>query len=144
MIRIFRAIVPPIGIGFITLSRSWLIQLFTVNQPSVLRTPRGAYLTERIPKGSVDMQVIFPRYSTSQGRPEWLRTLAGRSPSPIPPALLPREGRRLVKAVPERAGPRAAPIDIVLVEAGKPAPMLMLPPDEFRYEVADDPAHRIN
>jgi hypothetical protein len=27
----------------------------------------------------------------------------------------------------------AVPADVVLVEAGKPAPVLMLPPGEFRY-----------
>lgn len=82
-------------------------------------------------KGRVDMQVIYPRYAFHDGRPDWLRTLAGRSPRPVPAALLPQQGRRIVKALRVGAPQDAVPADVVLVEAGKP--VLMLPPGEVRY-----------
>jgi hypothetical protein len=86
-----------------------------------------------VAKGRVDMQVIYPRYGVHDGRPDWLRTLAGRSPRPIPAALLPKQGRRIIKALRVDAARDAVPADVVLVEAGKPAPLLMLPPGEYRY-----------
>ena len=84
-----------------------------------------------------DMQVVFPRYSMRHGRPEWLETLAGRTPRDIPPAMLPVSGRRLVQAYRLPGGPHAIPTDNVLVEAGKPVPKLMLPKGEFRFAVED-------
>jgi hypothetical protein len=105
--------------------------------PFVLRAPDGSHPVLGMAKGRVDMQVIYPRYASHDGRPDWLRTLAGRSPHPIPAALLPKQGRRIVKALRVDAVKDAVPADVVLVEAGKPAPVLMLPPGEFRYVVEE-------
>jgi hypothetical protein len=108
---------------------------FSSQEPFVLRAADGSHPVLLGQAGRVDMQVIFPRYASHDGRPDWLRTLAGRSPRAVPAELLPATGRRLVKAlrIDDRAD--AVPTDIVLVEAGKPAPALMLPAGEFRYAV---------
>jgi hypothetical protein len=113
---------------------------FASREPFVLRAPDGSYPVLPGSKGTVDlqgrvdMQVVFPRYGLRDGRAEWLQTLAGRSPRAIPADLLPKQGRRVIKAF--RAGglPDAVPSDVVLVEAGKPAPAFMLPPGQFRFD----------
>jgi hypothetical protein len=116
-----------------------MLARFPASAPFVLRAPDGTYAVPggtmgRVDlRGRVDMQVIYPRYAVHDGRPDWLRTLAGRSPHPVPAALLPKQGRRLVKALRVDAVQDAVPADVVLVEAGKPAPVLMLPPGEFRH-----------
>jgi hypothetical protein len=110
-----------------------LLAAFPEPAPFVLRAPDGRYAVPGLAQGRVDMQVIYPRYAAHDGRPDWLRTLAGRSPRPIPAALLPKQGRRIIKALRADAVKDAVPADVVLVEAGKPAPVLMLPPGEFRY-----------
>jgi hypothetical protein len=107
--------------------------------PFVLRAKDGGYAVLHGLKGRVDMQVVFPRYAfhDRNGRPEWLATLAGRRPRDIPPPLLPATGRRAVLAYRAGAPADAVPTDVVLVEAGKPAPKLMLPEGEFRFAVED-------
>jgi hypothetical protein len=115
-----------------------LIEKFPSTEPFVLRAADGSHPVLLGMQGRVDMQVIFPRYASHDGRPDWLRTLAGRSPRPIPAELLPTQGRRLIKAFRAADRPDAVPADMVLVEAGKPAPALMLPPGEFRYAYEDE------
>jgi hypothetical protein len=83
--------------------------------------------------GRVDMLVVFPRYGMRDGRPAWMTSLAGREPRDIPQSLLPKSGRRLVKAYRAGAPEDAVPADVVLVEADKPVPKLMLPKGEYRY-----------
>ena len=115
-----------------------LIARLPWQEPFVLRAADGSHPVLLGQKGRVDMQVIFPRYASHDGRPDWLRTLAGHSPRPVPAELLPTTGRRLVKALRVGAPADAVPADIDLVEAGKPAPAFMLPTGEFRYAVEDD------
>lgn len=110
-----------------------LLAAFPAEAPFVLRAPDGRYAVLGLAQGRVDMQVIYPRYAAHDGRPDWLRTLAGRSPRPIPAELLPKQGRRIIKALRVDSVKEAVPADVVIVEAGKPAPVLMLPPGEFRY-----------
>jgi hypothetical protein len=89
--------------------------------------------------GAVDLQVVHPPIRHVSGRPDWLLGM-GRAPSPIPPALLPAHGIRLVQAFLADEAPDAIPIDQVLVVAGRPAPALMLPPGKaVRYATEDDP-----
>lgn len=107
------------------------------NVPFVLRSKNGSYPVFHGMQGRVDMQVIFPRYSVRHGRPEWLETLAGRTPLDIPAQLIPRSGRRLVQAYRASDGPGAVPADNVLVEAGKPVPKLMVPNGEIRVAHED-------
>ena len=115
-----------------------LVDKFPVTEPFVLRAADGSHPVLLGMQAHVDMQVIFPRYASHDGRPDWLRTLAGRSPRAVPAELLPAKGRRLVKAYRVDDKADAVPADIVLVEAGKPAPALMLPAGEFRYAVEDE------
>ncbi|WP_156116921.1 hypothetical protein [Massilia sp. 9096] len=110
-----------------------LVDTFPSTEPFVLRTQDGRYPVLLGMDGHVDMQVIFPRYVPQDGRPAWLRTIAGRIPHSIPADLLPVQGRRLIKAVRVDAVKGEIPADMVLVEAGKPMPVLMLPPGKFRY-----------
>lgn len=114
-----------------------LLDKFPSREPFVLRSKNGGHPILRGLSGRVDMQVIFPRYAKRDGRPEWLTTLAGRQARPIPDGLLPRTGRRLIKAFRSTDGPDAVPADIVLVEAGHPIPKLMLPNGEYRFTYED-------
>jgi hypothetical protein len=110
-----------------------LVEKFPSKEPFVLRSPDGSFPVLMGMQGMVDMQVIFPNYAKRNGRPEWLQTLAGRIPRDIPQDLLPKQGKRLIKAFCLGDSPDTVPADMVLVEAGKPPPRLMLPPGEFRY-----------
>lgn len=114
-----------------------LLDKFPSKEPFVLRAPDGSYPILRGLKGRIDMQVIFPRYAMRDGRPEWLVSLAGREARPVPATLLPAGGRRAIKAYRTSDGADAVPADVVVVEAGQPAPKLMLPKGEYRY-VAED------
>ncbi|CAH0205468.1 hypothetical protein SRABI118_01847 [Massilia sp. Bi118] len=114
-----------------------LLGKFPETAPFVLRAPDGSHPVLSGYEGRIDMQVIFPRYATRDGRPEWLQTLAGRAPRPIPSALLPKQGRRVIKAFRPADGKDAVPADVVLLDAGKPAPALMLPAGDFRFETEE-------
>jgi hypothetical protein len=117
-----------------------LVERFPSQQPFVLRNPDGSHPVLIDVPGRVDMQVVFPRYASHEGRPAWLRMLAGRHAQSIPSELLPKEGRRLIKVFRVGDPPDAVPADIVLLEANKPAPALMLPAGEFRYAYEDEPS----
>ncbi|HMC91390.1 MAG TPA: hypothetical protein VKI45_02920, partial [Allosphingosinicella sp.] len=80
--------------------------------------------------------VVHPRTRFVGGRPAWLMEM-GRRPQPVPARLLPRSGRRLVQAFLAAEPDDAVPVDQVLVEAGRPAPRLMLPRGRIRYAVQD-------
>jgi hypothetical protein len=84
-----------------------------------------------------DLQVVHPRLRTVNGRPTWLLTM-GRHPVKIPRDLLPKHGRRLVQAFIAGEAADAVPVDQVVVEAGKPVPVLMLPSKPVRFAVQDD------
>lgn len=87
--------------------------------------------------GSIDLQVVHPLQSYRHGRPSWLASLGGR-PVTIPVDLLPKAGKRLIQAFDVAEPVDAVPLDQVLAEAGKPAPILMLPPARrVRYTVQD-------
>lgn len=110
-----------------------LLARYPSNAPFVLRDKDGSYPILLGLNGRIDMQVIHPRYPSQHGRPAWLSTLAGRSPQPVPAALLPASGRRVLKATPAAAPADAVPTDIILVEAGKPVPSFMLNKEEYRF-----------
>jgi hypothetical protein len=106
-------------------------------RPFMLRSKDGSYPVLHGMEKYTDMQVVFPRYPMRHGRPEWLETLAGRTPRDIPADLLPVAGRRLIQAFRLPGGPNAIPTDNVLVEAGKPVPNFMLPSGDFRFTFED-------
>ena len=87
-------------------------------------------------RGLVDLQVAHPATTRIGGRPDWLVAM-GRVPTPIPATLLPTQGTRLVQAFVADEAADAVPVDQVLVTAGQPAPMLMLPKVPVRYAVQD-------
>jgi hypothetical protein len=101
----------------------------------VLKSQSGDYEAFGRFRGRVDMQVFHPDDSaiSPAGRPQWMETMAGLHPRAVPRALMPQKGRRLIKAYHVHEGARGVPADMVMVEAGKAAPMLMLPAGKFRF-----------
>ena len=93
--------------------------------------------------GGVDLQVVHPPLRRISGRPVWLESM-GRTPSSIPPTLLPRKGTRLIQAFLADEGTDAIPIDQVLVTFRKATPKLMLPKRPVRYEFQDDPRNTVS
>ncbi|KQM64293.1 hypothetical protein ASE75_09915 [Sphingomonas sp. Leaf17] len=87
-------------------------------------------------RGHVDLQVAHPATRRIGGRPDWLAAM-GRTPTPIPATLVPTKGTRLIQAFVAREANDAVPVDQVLVTAGQPVPMLMLPEAPVRYAVQD-------
>ena len=93
--------------------------------------------------GGVDLQVVHPPLKRIGGRPAWLESM-GRTPSNIPPALLPDKGTRLIQAFLANEGTDAIPIDQVLATPGKPIASLMLPKRPVRYEYQDGPRNTVS
>ncbi|WP_423027170.1 hypothetical protein [Undibacterium sp. Ji42W] len=108
-------------------------------KPFVLKSGGQQYLKLGINNKLVDMQVIYPAYSTSPttGRASWLTTLAGFTPRDIPKELLPTTGQRLIYVFHKQEPADGTPADVVIVQAGKTPPKLMLPPGEFRFGFED-------
>ncbi|MFZ6638628.1 hypothetical protein ACO0LL_02755 [Undibacterium sp. TC4M20W] len=108
-------------------------------KPFVLKSGEQQYLKLGINNKLVDMQIIYPAYSTSPvtGRASWLTTLAGFTPRDIPKELLPTTGQRLIYAFHKQEPADGMPADVVMVQAGKTPPKLMLPPGEFRFAFED-------
>lgn len=105
----------------------------------VLRGANGAYQVFASPPGAYDMQVIHPALpiDPATGRAAWLSQLGGASPHAVPQQLMPTSGRRVVLAMRPKAAIDEVPLDVVLLEAGKKAPMLMLPSGPFELKTVD-------
>jgi len=119
------------------------VDLYAIAAPkaangSVVLMSHGEPFTTGLLAGAVDLQVVHPPVRIVDGRPDWMRNM-GRSPTPVPRSLLPSSGTRLIQVFPANAATDARPIDQILVEAGKPAPSLMLPHDAVRYGIQDLP-----
>ncbi|WP_394653340.1 hypothetical protein [uncultured Sphingomonas sp.] len=107
------------------------------DRPTIFLTGGVPLLIGNPYPGSIDLQVVHPLRRYRHGRPSWLASLGGR-PVAVPVDLLPKAGKRLVQAFDAAEPTDAVPLDQVLVEAGKPAPMLLLPPGRrVRYAVQD-------
>jgi hypothetical protein len=106
-----------------------------VKRPSLLISD-GRLLRGGPYKDAVDLQVVHPRTQYKHGRARWLRAM-GRRPVRIPSALMPRSGRRLIQAFIATEPNDAVPVDQVVVEAGAPAPKLMLPRARVRLTYQD-------
>ena len=111
---------------------------FAPSVPVVFAAREGGYAVVGTRPGSFDMQVFHPDETGhgKEGRPLWMRRQAGLAPQPVPAGLLPAQGRRLIQAFHVEDGIDAVPLDMVMVEAGKPAPALMLPEGRFRFGFA--------
>ncbi|MES2103036.1 MAG: hypothetical protein V4634_03395 [Pseudomonadota bacterium] len=105
--------------------------------PFVLKTDKTRYATFGREKGAFDISVIYPPQAAVNGRAAWLTSMAERQPRKIPEEWLPTTGRRLIYAYHQGDGPGAVPADLVLVEAGKPALMMMLPAGEYEFAAED-------
>lgn len=103
--------------------------------PMALRQAEGASASLRGLGGFVDMHILHPDYGLRDGRPAWLSSLAGRTATSVPKALLPRTSERLVLAYDREHGADAVPVDALLLAPGRPAPPFMLPPGRYRFEV---------
>lgn len=114
-----------------------LLAKFGATAPFIVRRADGAIAVFASMQSLVDMQVVFPDYGTIDGRPGWMAALAGRTAYPVPAALRPASGRRLVMLHPREHGADAVPLDAVLLEAGKPAPPLMAPAGEMRLAIEE-------
>lgn len=112
-----------------------LLAKFGPTAPVIVRRADGAIPVLASMQRRVDMQVIFPDYGTLAGRPGWMAALAGRTAFPIPAALWPASGRRLVLLHAQDHDTDAVPLDAVMVEAGKPAPPLMAPAGAMRLAI---------
>lgn len=111
----------------------------TAGKAFVLKSSKNVYQVFGDYEGSLDMQIVHPSYSVNpkSRRVEWLTSLAGLIPRDIPVELLPVLGRRLIYARDRHVGADAVPLDVILVEAGKPIPKLILPSGEFRFSYGD-------
>jgi hypothetical protein len=87
--------------------------------------------------GAVDMYVYRRPARIVKGRPHWLSMRGYRKPRTIPAKLLPKTGRHLVQAFVTGESADAVPMDQVLVIAGQPVPVLMLPKGKFRFAVQE-------
>jgi hypothetical protein len=81
----------------------------------------------------VDMFVFHKPTRLVNGRPHWLKMNGYRKQRKIPVAMLPKAGRRLIQAFVAGESADAVPMDQVLVTAGKPVPVLMLPKGKYRF-----------
>jgi hypothetical protein len=86
---------------------------------------------------AVDMMVYHRPTRILHGRPDWLAMDGYRKPRAIPAKLLPKSGRRLIQAFVAGESVDAVPMDQVLVTAGEPPPVLMLPKGKYRYATQD-------
>jgi hypothetical protein len=82
---------------------------------------------------AVDMFVYHRPVRIVQGRPHWLAMGGYRAPRRIPAKLMPARGRRLIQAFAASESADAVPLDQVLVTAGQPVPILMLPKGKYRF-----------
>jgi hypothetical protein len=96
----------------------------------------GAPMVEGEFAGLVDLQVVHPPLRLVRGRPDWMRRI-GRRAVAIPHRLLPARGRRLIQAFVAEEPADAIPLDQIVVEAGRPAPPLMLPRRRVRWAYQD-------
>jgi len=111
------------------------VERFAPSKPIVLKAAAGGHVTVGLRPRSHDMQVVHPDETMQgpHGRPLWMERQAGLRPHPVPAGLLPASGRRLIQAFHVADGEGAVPADMVMVEAGKREPSLMLPEGQFRF-----------
>jgi hypothetical protein len=105
--------------------------------PGVLMNARGNPIQLSIDGKAYDFEVVHPRYvdSPATRRPEWLS--ADFRPRDIPVDIVHTKTRRAVYAYLRDTAPDAVPLDVVVLDPGKPAPKLMLPAGDFVFEYED-------
>ena len=110
--------------------------LMTAN-PFTLVAEKGDYFTVGVFPKSVDIQIIHPIYPMKDGRPSWLSSLAGRQPLAPPGVGKTSPKDKLILAKRQGARSESVPVDAILVKAGEPAPVLMVPTGRIEVEVVE-------
>jgi len=123
-------------------SKGWL------TTPRVMRKPDGSWFVGGAQwKGRVDLQVFHPPVTLVDGRPDWMTREGHRKPVEIPPELEPKDGRVLVQAFLASESDDAVPVDQVVLLAGEPTPVLLLPESQsgggFRLVVQDEKGNEV-
>jgi hypothetical protein len=114
------------------------VQMTQSRGPVVMFEKSGTPLIRGHYSGAIDLQVIHPPVALKDGRPTWYSTLAQRREMEVPRDLWPTSGRRLIQAFHENDGPTAVPVDMVLLQTGKPIPRLMLPKGNYKIAFEDE------
>lgn len=99
---------------------------------------RLAVLPAGQPAGTFDLLVDHPRARFVRGRPVW-RMAVGDRAVPIPKALRPTGGWRIVEARPIGESDASVPMDRVAIRAGEDV-ALLLPPGRYQLRSVDVPA----
>jgi hypothetical protein len=102
---------------------------FAADEPLLLATSAEG-------RAYTDLQVVHPPRAYRDGRPAWLAALGGK-PLAIPKSLLPTSGKRLIQVFAADGPTDAVPLDQILVEAGKPVPVLMVKPQRVRFQTQE-------
>ena len=76
-------------------------------------------------------------------RPDWLARDGRRKPVEIPFEAGPKSGRVLVQAFVATEADDAIPVDQVVLVAGVPTPVLLLPDGDFRLIVQDESGAKV-
>ena len=109
----------------------------TTADPFTIVSETGEFFTVGAFPKSVDIQIMHPVYPLKDGRPSWLQSLAGRQPLSPPGAGKPAAKDHLILARRQGTKRDSVPADAVLVKAGEPVPMLMVPAGRFDVEVVE-------
>lgn len=116
----------------------------SVRKAVLAKAPGNPLVLEAVGAGNpfsgssaVEMYVYHRPTALVRGRPDWLAMGGYRKPQEIPAKLLPKSGRRLVQAFVAGESADAVPMDQVLVAAGEPRPVFMLPQGKFRFAYQD-------
>ncbi|MBX3171027.1 MAG: hypothetical protein KF760_26705 [Candidatus Eremiobacteraeota bacterium] len=88
-------------------------------------------------EGQVDLQVAHPPSREVNGRPQWMRLNGYRQDVPVKPEWLPQKGTALLQAYQEDETVNPIALDRLLVQAGTPAAVLLLPPGRYRLTRQD-------
>ncbi len=113
-------------------AKGWL------KEPTMFRAKDGKWFTGGGYENTVDMQVFHPSSIKRQGRAHWMRMGGYRMDIAMSPSWLPSTGEALIQAFVATEGKEAVPMDQVIVRAGQPAPVLLLPKGKYRIESQDD------
>ena len=109
-----------------------------ITKPTVFKAKDGKWFTGGSYENIVDMQVFHPRSIMKQGRAHWMRMGGYRHDVTMKPSWLPSSGEALIQAFVASEGKHAVAMDQVIVRAGQPAPVLLLPKGKYQIQSQDD------
>jgi len=119
-----------------------VLQKYAPKQTTVLRKAGGDLWS--LDPGKYDVTVIHPRTTYENGRPTWLKTLAGRKTYELPNRVCGTATSCLVRARFVSESDAAVAVDQIEVKADQVAQAtLLLPPGEFNIDVEDAAGKRL-